>query len=168
MNDLVVVGGGVLGTAHALAGCDLGWRVTHIEREAAPRGASVRNFGLVWVSGRAGGHELEMALDARQRWEALGARHARVGFRPNGSLTVAATPGEEAVLEETARLPDADLRGLELLGSDEARRVTRPSARSGPRCTARPTPWSNRDMSSARSATSARRPGDTAGSPIER
>ncbi len=123
MNDLVVVGGGVLGTAHALAACDLGWRVTHLERELEPRGASVRNFGLVWVSGRAGGRELEMTLDARRRWEALGSRHEGIGFRANGSLTVALSPEEESVLEAVAQRADACARGLKLLGPEAARRV---------------------------------------------
>ncbi|HTX63271.1 MAG TPA: FAD-dependent oxidoreductase, partial [Acidimicrobiales bacterium] len=123
MNHLVVVGGGVLGTAHALAACDAGWRVTHLEREAAPRGASTRNFGLVWVGGRAGGRELDLALESRDRWEALGARHDGIGFRPNGSLTVAESPEEEAVLEAVASRPDAVARGVELLGPEEARRV---------------------------------------------
>ncbi len=123
MNHLVVVGGGILGTAHALVARDLGWRVTHLEREAAPRGASVRNFGLVWVSGRVGGRELELALDSRRRWEVLGGRSAGIGFRANGSLTVAATAEEEAVLEQVAARPDAGARGVRLLGPDEARRV---------------------------------------------
>jgi hypothetical protein len=29
-----------------------GHPVTHLEREPGSRGASVRNFGLIWVSGR--------------------------------------------------------------------------------------------------------------------
>ncbi len=123
MNRLVVVGGGVVGTMHALHGVERGWDVVHLERELEPRGASVRNFGLVWVSGRAGGRELEMTLDARRRWEALGARHEGIGFRANGSLTVALSPEEESVLEAAAQRPDAHDRGLRLLGPEEARRV---------------------------------------------
>ena len=48
----VIVGGGVLGTMHAVAARRRGFEVVHLEREAEARGASVRNFGLVWVSGR--------------------------------------------------------------------------------------------------------------------
>ncbi|MGB6583222.1 MAG: FAD-dependent oxidoreductase, partial [Streptosporangiaceae bacterium] len=48
----VIVGGGVLGTMHAVAARQRGFEVVHLEREAEARGASVRNFGLVWVSGR--------------------------------------------------------------------------------------------------------------------
>ena len=49
---MVIVGGGVLGTMHAVAARRRGLEVVHLEREAEARGASVRNFGLVWVSGR--------------------------------------------------------------------------------------------------------------------
>jgi len=45
--------------------------VVHSEREDAPRGASVRNFGFVWVSGRAGGGELDLAIEARDLWQAI-------------------------------------------------------------------------------------------------
>ena len=61
---LVVVGGGVIGTMHAVEGVRRGYEVVQLERDVAPRGASVRNFGLVWVSGRADGAELDLALRA--------------------------------------------------------------------------------------------------------
>jgi len=66
--DVVVVGGGVLGLTHAVSGRRRGHRVVHLEREAGPRGASVRNFGLIWVSGRSPGPELDLALRARTLW----------------------------------------------------------------------------------------------------
>ncbi len=50
---VAVVGGGVLGFMHALEARRRGHPVTHLEREPGSRGASVRNFGLIWVSGRA-------------------------------------------------------------------------------------------------------------------
>lgn len=68
---VVVAGGGVLGMMHALAARRRGFEVVDLEREPDSRGASVRNFGLVWVSGRAAGAELDLALRARQRWEEI-------------------------------------------------------------------------------------------------
>ncbi len=65
---VVVVGGGVIGTLHAYHAIGLGATVIHLERDLVPMGASVRNFGLVWVSGRAEGREFELALRARQLW----------------------------------------------------------------------------------------------------
>ncbi|CAN5578145.1 TIGR03364 family FAD-dependent oxidoreductase [soil metagenome] len=119
----MIVGGGVLGTMHALFARRRGMEVVHLEREAAPRGASVRNFGLVWVSGRAPGAELDLARRARELWVELGATVTGVGFRPDGSLTVAQSPGELAVLAETAERADAAVRGFRLLGPTEARRL---------------------------------------------
>ena len=49
----------------------------------------MRNFGLVWVSGRRSGAELDVARRARRRWEEIGAAVPGIGFRPTGSLTVA-------------------------------------------------------------------------------
>ena len=84
---VIVVGGGVLGSMHAVAARRRGLDVVHLEREPDARGASVRNFGLVWVSGRAGGPELDLALRARLLWADLAAEVPGVGFRPHGSLT---------------------------------------------------------------------------------
>jgi FAD dependent oxidoreductase TIGR03364 len=108
---------------HALFARRRGMVVTHLEREAGPRGASVRNFGLVWVSGRAPGEELDLALRARELWGGIGATVPGVGFRPNGSLTIAQSDEELAVLAEVAVRPDAAVRGFRLLEPGEARRA---------------------------------------------
>jgi len=111
----VIVGGGVLGTMHALEACRRGWQVTHLEADAGPRRASVRNFGLIWVSGRAPGVELELALRARDLWGRLSLEAPGIGFRADGSLTVATDAAELALMAETANQPDALSRGFELL-----------------------------------------------------
>lgn len=111
----------MLGTMHALAAVRRGHEVLHLEREAEARGASVRNFGLVWVGGRAAGPELATALRARELWERIGAEVPGVGFRANGSLTVVRTDAELAVARETAARPDAAERGLKLLDRSEVR-----------------------------------------------
>jgi glycine/D-amino acid oxidase-like deaminating enzyme len=123
MERVVIVGGGVLGIMHAVEARRLGCSVVHLEREPGPRGASVRNFGLVWVSGRAAGPELALAVRARARWEELGAVVPAAGFRANGSLTLAADDGELQLLKEAAQLPDAAQRGYELLDSRAAREL---------------------------------------------
>ena len=121
--NIVVVGGGIVGTMHALFAIQRGYRVVHIEREDEARGASVRNFGLVWISGRAAGGDLELALRARHLWEKIAVDVPEVGFRPNGSLTVAGNDAEVAVLEEVVRSPDADRRGVRLIDRSEAQRL---------------------------------------------
>ncbi|WP_432009744.1 TIGR03364 family FAD-dependent oxidoreductase [Streptomyces cucumeris] len=120
---VIVVGAGVVGTMHAWHAVERGHEVLHIERETEARGASLRNFGLVWVSGRAGGEELETALRARSLWESIGERVPALGFRPNGSLTVVRDEAERAVAEAAVQRPDAAARGYKLLGADEARRL---------------------------------------------
>lgn len=117
---VVIAGGGVLGLMHAVAARRRGLQVVHLEREAAPRGASVRNFGLVWISGRAPGAELALAQRARTLWEELAGLVPGTGFRPAGSLTVAADDAERALLAEAAARPDAAGRGFELLGPEAA------------------------------------------------
>jgi FAD dependent oxidoreductase TIGR03364 len=118
---VVVVGGGIVGTAHALIARRHGHDVLHLERDAEPRSATVRNFGLVWVSGRAVGAELDLALRARELWEDLGAAAPDIGFRPDGSITLARLPEEVRVLEEVANRSDADARGFRLLSADQVR-----------------------------------------------
>ncbi|MCV7282150.1 TIGR03364 family FAD-dependent oxidoreductase [Mycolicibacterium flavescens] len=117
---LIIIGGGILGTAHAFEAVRRGHEVVHLEREAEARGATVRNFGLVWVSGRAS-EELEITLRSRQLWEEIGADVPGVGFRANGSLTLLRTPAEIAVAHEVAERPDAPARGFTVLDPDEAR-----------------------------------------------
>jgi FAD dependent oxidoreductase TIGR03364 len=112
---IVVIGGGVLGTMHAVMARRRGYEVVHLEREGEARGASVRNFGLIWVSGRRAGAELALALRARELWAGLGTAIPGLHFRPAGSLTVATDDAELRVLKEAAALPDAVERGFELL-----------------------------------------------------
>jgi FAD dependent oxidoreductase TIGR03364 len=119
---VVVVGAGALGTMHAWHAVDRGHEVVHIEREDTARGASVRNFGLVWVSGRHGGSELDATLRARELWQEVGARVPGTHFRACGSLTVIRTEAEYAVAREVAGRPDAAKRGLRVLDAAETRR----------------------------------------------
>jgi len=125
MNDgtVVIVGGGILGTMHAVSARQRGFRVVQLERELTGRGASVRNFGLVWVSGRAPGPELDLALRARQRWAEVTADVPGVGFRPAGSLTLAADDTELALMKEASARPDAAQRGFEILDPAAVRAV---------------------------------------------
>lgn len=117
----VVVGGGILGTWHALELAEAGFSVDHLEAEAGPTGASVRNFGLVWVSGRRSGAELEAAQRARRRWEDVATVVPGIGFRPMTSLTIAGDATARAVMEEFAQGADAAARHIAFLSPDEVR-----------------------------------------------
>jgi FAD dependent oxidoreductase TIGR03364 len=126
--SVVVVGGGALGLMHAIEARRRGHDVVHLEREPGPRGASVRNFGLIWLSGRAGGAELDLARRSRARWEQLALEAPGIGFRAHGSLTLATGEAELTLLKEAAARPDAGLRGYELL-DPAAVRVVNPALR---------------------------------------
>ncbi|MGF6880866.1 FAD dependent oxidoreductase TIGR03364 [Nocardia sp. GAS34] len=119
---LVIIGGGILGTAHALAAVGRGHTVVQVEREGEARGATVRNFGLVWVSGRSE-RELEITLRSRRLWEEIGGRIAGVGFRPAGSITLVRTEAELAVAAAAAAAPSAAERGFELLEPAQVREI---------------------------------------------
>ena len=109
---------GILGTWHAFELCRAGYSVHHLEADVAPQGASLRNFGLLWVSGRRTGAELDAARRSRTRWEELGTAIAGIGFRPTGSLTVARTDAERTVMEEFAHHPDAGQRSIDFVDAE--------------------------------------------------
>ncbi|GAA0619747.1 TIGR03364 family FAD-dependent oxidoreductase [Streptomyces crystallinus] len=111
----------MVGTMHAWHAVERGHEVVQIERESEARGASLRNFGQIWVSGRAGGEELETALRARELWEGIGERVPEVGFRPCGSLTPVRGALELGVAEAALAREDAAARGYKLLTAGEAR-----------------------------------------------
>jgi FAD dependent oxidoreductase TIGR03364 len=115
----VVVGAGILGTAHALFALARGAEVVHLERDALPHGATVRNFGLIWVSGRASGAELKLALRSREIWQEIGEEVPGTGFRANGSLTLLNTDEELEVATRALTRDDAIEREFALLSHDQ-------------------------------------------------
>jgi FAD dependent oxidoreductase TIGR03364 len=115
---VVVVGAGVLGTMHALFALARGASVVHLERDLVPSGATVRNFGLIWVSGRAVGQELALAQRARDLWEHIALDVPDIGFRANGSITLVNNLHELQVVEKALLRDDAHARGFELLDRD--------------------------------------------------
>ncbi|WP_405561216.1 TIGR03364 family FAD-dependent oxidoreductase [Streptomyces sp. NBC_01180] len=120
---VIVVGAGVVGTMHAWHAVERGHEVVQIERETEARGASLRNFGQVWVSGRAGGEELATALRARELWEEIGERVPGIGFRATGSLTPVRNALERGVAEAALKRDDAAARGYRMLTPQEAREI---------------------------------------------
>lgn len=96
--DLLVVGAGMLGLAHAWAGAKRGLKVKVFERTATPLGASIRNFGQALVTGQAPGAMLDLARQAHGLWAELG-KAAGLALKQQGSLVFARTEAEEAMLE---------------------------------------------------------------------
>ncbi len=116
--DLVVVGGGVLGLAHACLAARRGQRVVLLERAAFARGASVRNFGMVWPVGQPRGLRREVALRSRELWLQM-ASAAAFRCETTGSLHAAYHADELAVLEQFVAAESGV--GFELLRPHAAR-----------------------------------------------
>ena len=98
--DLLVVGAGIVGLAHAVEARSRGLRVVVVDRDARAVGASVRNFGHGCVTAQVG-IGLERALHSRSRWLEV-AREAGVWAREAGTLVVARAEDELDVLRELA------------------------------------------------------------------
>jgi FAD dependent oxidoreductase TIGR03364 len=121
--DVVVVGAGILGIAHAYAAARRGQSVAVVERARRAHGATIRNFGQVLVTGQAPGEMAQLARQTRELWLAL-ARGAGFHVRANGSLVLARSTAERDVLEEFAntRLEAGGYRA-ELLGAHATARL---------------------------------------------
>ena len=111
--DLAVVGRGIVGLAHALAGARAGLRVAVIDRETRSVGASIRNFGFVTVTGQQAGITWRRARRARDVWAEL-VPQADIRVLQRGLLVCARRPEAVAVLAEFAAGEMG--RGCELLG----------------------------------------------------
>jgi D-hydroxyproline dehydrogenase subunit beta len=98
--DLIVVGAGIIGLAHAIEARTRGLSVVVVERDTRAVGASVRNFGHVGTTLQ-GGEAAAYAAVARDRWLSLAPR-AGFELRQTGTLVVARSEAELAVLEEFA------------------------------------------------------------------
>ena len=100
--DVVVVGGGVIGLAHAYAAVRQGngaLRVAIIESNTYAQGASIRNFGMLWPVGQPAGHRRTTALRSRDIWLEL-LRASGIWHRETGSLHVCHHDDEVAVITE--------------------------------------------------------------------
>lgn len=101
--DIIVIGAGVLGTFHAYFAAQKGLRVLLIERNALPNDASTRNFGMLPQS----------IVDPTSDWAAIARasadiyrslqRECDISVRATGSLYLASTDLEQAVLQEFAQ-----------------------------------------------------------------
>ncbi|MCP5431780.1 MAG: TIGR03364 family FAD-dependent oxidoreductase [Alphaproteobacteria bacterium] len=115
--DLAVVGGGIVGIAHALAGAKAGLKTVVVERDRAANGASIRNFGFVTVTGQAFREVWPRARRTREIWADLAPR-AGLAVLHRGLVLAAHRPEAVAVLEAFMDGPTA--HGCELLPGREA------------------------------------------------
>lgn len=97
--DVLIVGGGIVGLAHAYrASVELGLRVCVVERNQQANGASIRNFGALWPIGLQ--PELRpMAIRSKNRLVRM-MKDWGLWHREAGSIHLAYHEDERAVLGE--------------------------------------------------------------------
>jgi len=99
-SDVLVVGAGIIGLAHAARALDRGLTVTVIDRDHRAVGASVRNFGHCCITAQSG--ELyDLAQGGRELWLHY-AEQAGFWAAETGAVVVARTQTELDVLTELA------------------------------------------------------------------
>src|SRR5262249_53887145 len=101
--DVIIIGAGILGTFYAYFAAQKGLKPLLIERNAFPSDASTRNFGMgvqtivetdsEWAGFARASREIYLALQ----------QELDLGVRRSGSLYLASTETERAVLEEFAQ-----------------------------------------------------------------
>ena len=123
-SDVLIVGAGIVGLAHASAALARGLTVTIIDRDARAVGASVRNFGHCCVTAQSG-ELLELALVAREKWLKYS---ALAGFfsTTSGALALARSSTELAVLAELSASRESGQ--VELLSAKDAAGLLRDGA----------------------------------------
>jgi len=95
---MAVVGGGILGLAHAYVAARAGQRVAVIERDPRANGASIRNFGFITITGQARGEVWRLARRTRDIWASI-AERAGPPIEQRGLYLTARSPEALAVIE---------------------------------------------------------------------
>lgn len=113
--DLLIIGGGVLGTFHAKAALERGLSVRLCEKNLRPQGASVRNFGQVVPSGmqpkwqKFGQRSLEIYQDLQEKFD--------ITVRAEGTVYLASDVEELQLIEELAQINKMHQYPSELLSA---------------------------------------------------
>lgn len=100
--DLIVVGGGVLGTFHAYHAIEKGLKVAILEKDKTPQGATTRNFGQVVPSGmntkwqNYGRESLRLYKSIQEKFD--------ISVRQNGTVYFASNDEEVTLLEELSQI----------------------------------------------------------------
>lgn len=97
--NIAIVGGGIVGLAHAYMALKKGYKVVLFERDHFAVGASIRNFGLLWPIGQEPGSNLDRAIRSIGHWKDIAAQ-AGIWMNHNGSLQLVYHDDELEVLKE--------------------------------------------------------------------
>jgi glycine/D-amino acid oxidase-like deaminating enzyme len=124
---VVVVGGGLVGTATAYFAAREGMQVTLLEQRHTGYGASGRNPGFVWLHCRNPGWALEISLAGRALYaELLRDLPEPFEFRADGGVIYFKTPEQGVVFEEFVKARQADGLDMELIDGKTVRELVGP------------------------------------------
>lgn len=115
--DVIVVGGGIMGSAAAVRMAEGGMRALLLEQGELGQGASGVNAGTLSLQIKRV-KLMRYALAGRAEWERMG---DAVGFRRTGGYTLAFNEREAALLEERMALKRAAGAPIELVGPNVVR-----------------------------------------------
>ena len=128
--DVAVVGGGIVGLAHALAAARTGASVTLFERDERAVGASIRNFGLLWPVGQPASH-YDRAMRSREIWLDV-LKRSGAWHHESGSLHLVRHADEQDVLDEyLATSPHAVDNGVRMLTPAEVEGMSQVATTDG-------------------------------------
>ncbi len=99
--DLIIVGGGILGTFHAYHALQKGLCVLQLEKDNFPVGSTVRNFGQVVPSGMAG-EWFDYGVRGLEIYQSI-QKEMDISVRNNGSIYIASDNDEVQVLHELSK-----------------------------------------------------------------
>jgi FAD dependent oxidoreductase TIGR03364 len=119
--DLAVIGGGVVGLAHAYWAARAGKRVAVIEKDPRANGASIRNFGFITVTGQERGDSWSLARRTRDVWAEV-APKAGVPIEQRGLYLTARSAEAVAVIEAFLQTEMGD--GCSLMAPDAFRALS--------------------------------------------
>jgi len=114
--DLLVVGAGIVGLAHAYEASKRGLTVAVVEKNSRCVGASIRNFGFITVSGQSSRDTWRRAMYSRHVWHEI-TQKAGIPIIHNGSWVVCNR--SEAFDVAHAFLKTEMGEGCELFSSDD-------------------------------------------------
>ena len=120
--DVLVIGGGIVGSATAYHLARRGASVTLLEANELAYGATGRNLGYIWVHTRRSGPELELVMHLRRELDGLPEElDADFGLRMDGGLLYVHTEEQLTTLREFVVQRQADGVDIRLIDGDEAR-----------------------------------------------
>jgi len=128
--DVAIVGAGIVGLSQAREAVRRGLRVVVIERHSRARGASIRNFGMIWPIGQPAGVLHRVGLRSRDIWLDV-CREAGLWHEHSGSLHLVTRTDELAVLREFAERAPAMGYEVDLWDTEAVTRrspIARPDA----------------------------------------